>query len=75
VYSIVIVACCIWGLFSYPGYVNDDSLEKCGIWFVGTWRQITNAFWMLATLTSTGVTLFAICKILQTAKELEKYNS
>jgi hypothetical protein len=71
----VLIACCVWGLISYPGYVNDNSLGKFEKWFVGTWVKITGSFWMLATLSSIGVTLFAICMILRTAKELEKYNS
>ena len=74
-YTGVIVAMYIWSMCTFPGYSNIDSFYQFDVWYSGYWQNITLAFWLVITFTSTTITIFAICKILRTSKELTKHNT
>ncbi len=37
IYTSVMVAMWIWSILTFPGYVNNDSLEQYFKWYAGTW--------------------------------------
>ena len=74
VYTGVMIAMCIWGMVTFPGFQSSNSTELLE-WYSGFWETITNAFWLSISFSSTAVTIFAIFKIFGITKELEKYNN
>lgn len=59
-------------MITFPGLVNDDSLETYEKWYRKDFKYyfIQNMAWASLNLISTAITIFAICKILQTTKIL-----
>jgi hypothetical protein len=62
-YVLAMIVMWIWDLATWPGYVNDDSLDQYSKWWNTTYTQVyraTNLLWLTITFASMAVTIFAI---------------
>ena len=75
IYTSVMVVLYIWSMVTYPGYVNDDSLDQYLKWYYGSQYYITNVCLQTMSYGSTFFVLFALFKFFRTSREIEKWNT
>ena len=69
------VAMYIWSMVTFPGYVDDDSLDYFNKWYSGPWNKTTNESWYVMSYGSTIIFIFALTKFFRVSREIEKWNS
>lgn len=74
-YGLAIAVIFICVMATFPGYVNDDSIEQYNEWYFGASYKIVNSFYLIFLFASNAVTIFAIFQICRNVKKLNKFNS
>ena len=74
VYLLTMLGLMIVMFVSFPGYLKDDSFDRFNIWWGGTQNlmfDITATVWSLLVLLSAFVSIYAICKIFRTIRQIQ----
>ena len=65
----------IWSMVTFPGFVNDDSLDQFFQWAHGPWYKTTHFFQLIMINGSTIFAMFALFTFFRASKEIEKCNT